>query len=145
MALFYMLYIPVWIGCGFFVGFIKPQLQLTTHSPDFLSLMSKCFHAYIASLGIFAIHFWLSIRFKNMIIPIAIAVVCCIIWIFLYQGRIEGIVYFPYAFNYSTVSPPDWVKPRMVGIFPEHEIISLAYFICLTALSYRDFVKNFYG
>jgi len=145
MALFYIIYIPVWIGSGFLVGVIKPQLQLTTHDPGYLSLMNTCFHSFIASLGIFAIHFWLSIRFKNMIIPIAIAVVCCIVWVFLYQGRAKEIVYFPYAFNYSTINPPDWIKPRMFGVLPEHEIISLAYFICLTVLSYRDFVKNFYG
>jgi hypothetical protein len=80
-----------------------------------------------------------------MIIPIAIAVVCCIIWVALYQGRVEEITFFPYAYNYSTVNPPNWVKPKMFGIFPQHEMFSLLYFAIITSLSYQDFVKNFKG
>lgn len=145
IAIFYVLYIPIWIGCGFAVGLIKPQLQLTTHSPDYVSLFSLCFHSFISSLGILAIHFWLSIRFKNMIIPIGIAVLGCIIWIALYQGRAEQITYFPYAYNYSTVSPPLWLNLKKFGIFPQHEIFSLLYFAIFTSLSYRYFIKTFKG
>jgi len=145
IALFYILYIPIWIGCGFTVGLIKPQLELTTHLPNYTSLLNLCFHSFIASLGILAIHFWLSIRFKNMIIPIAIAVICGIIWISLYQGRIEEITYFPYSYHYSTVNPPEWVKLKMFGIFPQHEIFSLLYFILFTGLSYHYFTKTFKG
>lgn len=142
IAIFYLLYIPIWIGCGYVVGLIKPQLKLTAHMPDYLKLFNLCFHSFVSSLGLLSIHFWLSIRFKNMIIPIGIAVLCGIIWLVLYQGRAEEITYFPYSYHYSTVNPPDWIKVKMFGIFPEHEILSLTYFICLTALSYRDFVKN---
>jgi len=145
IALFYILYIPIWIGCGFAVGLIKPQLQLTTHSPDYISLLSLCFHSFIASLGLLAIHFWLSIRFKNMIIPIAIAVLGSIIWIALYQGRVEEITYFPYSYHYSTVSPPAWVKLKMFGIFPQHEMFSLLYFVIFTSFSCRYFIKTFKG
>lgn len=145
IALFYILYIPIWIGFGFIVGLIKPELQLTTHSPDYISLLSLCFHSFIASLGILAIHFWLSIRFKNMIIPIGIAVLGGIIWVALYQGRAEQITYFPYAYNYSTVSPPNWVTPKMFGVFPQHEIFSILYFIIFSVLSYRYFIRTFKG
>ncbi len=145
IAIFYILYIPIWIGCGFTVGLIKPQLQLTTHSPDYVSLLSLCFHSFIASLGILAIHFWLSIRFKNMIIPIAIAVVCSVVWIAMYQGRVEEITYFPYSYHYSTINPPEWVKLKMFGIFPQHEMFSILYFVIFTGLSYRYFVRTFKG
>lgn len=145
IALFYILYIPIWIGFGFGVGLLKPQLQLTNYSPDYNSLLSLCFHSFIASLGILAIHFWLSIRFKNMIIPIAIAISASIVWVALYQGQADEINYFPYAYHYSTVSPPAWIKLKMFGIFPQHEIFSLFYFILFSALSYRYFVKRFKG
>ena len=85
IAIFYGLYIPIWIICGYLVGLIRPQLLLSTHSPDYSSLFGLCFHSYVSSLGILAIHFWLSIRFKNMVIPVAIAVICSIIWVALYQ------------------------------------------------------------
>jgi hypothetical protein len=145
IALFYILYIPIWIGFGFTVGLIKPELQLTAHSPDYISLLSLCFHSFIASLGILAIHFWLSIRFKNMIIPIGIAVLGGIIWVALYQGKAEQINYFPYAYNYSTVSPPYWVTQNMFGIFPQHEMFSILYFLLFTVFSYRYFIKTFKG
>lgn len=145
IAIFYILYIPIWIGCGFAVGLVRPQLELTTHLPDCISLLSLCFHSFIASLGVLAIHFWLSIRFKNMIIPIAIAVICSIIWVALYQGRVEEITYFPYSYHYSTVSPPAWIKLKMFGIFPQHEMFSLLYFVIFTGLSYRYFTKSFKG
>ena len=80
-----------------------------------------------------------------MIIPIAIAVVCSIVWIAMYQGRVEEITYFPYAYNYSTVNPPYWVKQKMFGIFPQHEMLSVFYFIIFSALSYRYFIKTFKG
>ncbi|MBX3242540.1 MAG: ABC transporter permease [Chitinophagaceae bacterium] len=142
ILLFYILYIPIWISCGYAVGLIKPALQLTDHSPDYISLLSLCFHSFIASLGVFAIHFWLSIRFKNMIIPIGIAVLGGIIWVALHQGRAGEITYFPYAYNYSTVSPPDWVTSKKIGIFPLHEIFSMIYFIVFSTLSYRYFCST---
>ncbi|TAN01098.1 MAG: hypothetical protein EPN39_03030 [Chitinophagaceae bacterium] len=145
IAIFYILYIPIWIGCGFAVGLIKPELQLASYSPDYISLLNLCFHSFIASLGILAIHFLLSIRFKNMIKPIGIAVLGEIIWVALYQGRAKEITYFPYAFNYSTVNPPSWVTPKMFGIFPQHEIVSILYFIIFSILSYVYFIKVFKG
>ncbi|MGH2642563.1 MAG: ABC transporter permease [Chitinophagaceae bacterium] len=145
IALFYIFYIPILIGCGYAVGFIEPALQLKTHSPDYLSLLSLCLHSFIALLGIFAIHFWLSIRFKNMIIPIGIAVLGGIIWVALFQGKAEQIIYFPYAYNYLTVNTPDWVTPKKYSIFPQYEIVSLLYFTIFTILSYRYFVKTFKG
>ncbi|MBX3254479.1 MAG: ABC transporter permease [Chitinophagaceae bacterium] len=145
IIMFYILYIPIWIGCGFMVGLIKPELQLTTYVPDYLLLLSICFHSFIASLGIVAIHFWLSLRFKNMIIPIGIAVLCGIIWVALYQGRSEQINYFPYSYNYSTVNPPNWITLKMFGVFPQHELFSILYFIIFSILSHRYFMRSFKG
>ncbi|WP_286850803.1 MULTISPECIES: ABC transporter permease [Sphingobacterium] len=143
IVFFYMLYVPFWVGCGFFVGIIKPALQLTKNTPDYVSMINLCFHSFIASLGIVGIHFWLSLRFKNMIIPIAIAVLGGIIWVALYQGRAEQITYFPYAYNYSTINPPHWVSSKMFGIFPQHEIFSIVYFVMFSILSYRYFKTDF--
>ena len=145
VAIFYILYIPFWISSGFLVGMVNSELQLTSHIPDYGLLFSLCFHSFIASLGILSLHFLISLRVKNMIIPIAFAVVCCIIWVVMFQGRATEIIYFPYAYHYSSVSLPDWIPLKMFGMFPEHEFYSLGYFIAFTGIGYWDFTRNFRG
>jgi hypothetical protein len=80
-----------------------------------------------------------------MIIPLAVAVIGGIVWIALFQGKAQEIVYFPYAYHYLTVNPPGFLHEAKWGIFPEHEVYGMCYFILLSLLSYWDFVKKFKG
>ncbi len=143
LACFYLLFIPVWVVAGYVTSWIRPQLEMARHSPNYGEFLRLCAHSYISSLSIVALHFWLSIRFKNMIIPLAVTVIGSIVWIALFQGKAGEIVYFPYAYPYLTVNPPMFLQEAKWGVFPEHEVYSLCYFVLLSVLSYWDFLKKF--
>lgn len=140
---YYVLFVPFWILFGYVLGTIRPQLQLTSHSPDYALLFRNCCHSFIASLSIISIHIWLSLRFRNMIIPIGIAVFCSIMMVALFQGRAEEIIFWPYAFQYLSVSPPPFLHEHIWLGLPEHEWYSIVIFSVFSLLGYRHFTKRF--
>jgi len=142
---YYILFVPFWIIIGYLLGAIRPQLQLITHMPDLELLFSNCFHSVISSLSIIAIHIWLSIRFKNMIIPIGFAVFCSIVMVALFQGSSEEVRYFPYAYHYLSISTPPFFHESKWGPLPQHEWYSLGFFFVFTMLGYWDFTRKFSG
>jgi lantibiotic transport system permease protein len=139
---FYVIFCFSLILSGYFAGVIQPKLQFTSHIPGYKTLLETCQHSFISSLGIIGIHFWLSIQFKNMIIPISFVVVCFVCLLLLLEGNADEIRYFPYAYNYFSVKTP-FVKLRQIGFLREHEIYSIIYFIIFTGFSYMDFTKKF--
>lgn len=142
---YYLLFIPFWIMMGYLLGAIKPPLHFIGHAPDYILLFSNCYHSLIASLSIIGIHIWLSIRFKNMIIPIAVAVFGSIVMVALFQGAAMEIKYFPYAYHYLSVATPYFFHEYTWGSLPEHEWYSLGFFILFCSLGYWDFTRNFAG
>jgi len=80
-----------------------------------------------------------------MIIPIGIAVIGVFLFLALYQTKRTYIIYFPFSFPSLSINPAYFVKERSVGVFAEHELYSLTYFVVLTSLSYLDFTRNFRG
>lgn len=142
-ASLYGLFIPFWLVSGNLLGILHPELKMLSTKPDYLYLLSTCFHSFVATLGVFAIHFWMSIRFKNMIIPIGFAIVSGIVFVALFQGRAPELVYYPYSYNYLTVNPQQFVSNNQIGVFAIHEIFSLLYFAVFSLLSYVDFVNWF--
>lgn len=149
ILVFYGLYIPFLLLSGLVAGMLFPALGLLSHMPNIGELIVVAGRSFIALQAVLALHFWLSIRLKNMIIPIGFALVSNIVFVALFQGQWPYIIYYPYAFNYLSVAPPpflgDYATSGAQASLAPHEYCSLLMFLVITCFSYLDFTRRYKG
>jgi len=87
------------------INFIKPALNLFEHPLNGITVLVNAANAYILSLAVCAIQFWMGLRFRNFIVPIGIGFA---LWlsgtIMAVQYKSDLVFYFPYSFNAFPVS-----------------------------------------
>lgn len=113
--------------------------QYPTGIPDFTARLG---HAYLSILGIVAIHYWFSIRWKSFILPIGIGLLGFIIAIFLmfFAQRYDLATFIPYAYplmagaEFGTES----IGLDRVGWFLPVEFYSIAWFIVFSILGFYE-------
>jgi hypothetical protein len=92
------------------------------------------FKSYISILGISAIQYWLSLRFKNFIAPIGIGLALLITSLIIMDW--EHIYKVPYAYPLLTFS--SFHRKLSGGVLQNHEWNSIAYLIAFTVLAFAD-------
>lgn len=140
LSLLYVVFLLFFFLDGILLGLAFPKMGFLTHLPDFSLIFYMAFRTLIAFLGILAIHFWLSIRIKNMFINIGIGLFGICVAILLYR-KMEKAVYYPYIDGLLTV----FYKYPEQGFIAKNEIYSLCVFLFISFLSYFDFTKRFRG
>lgn len=128
------------------LGTLQSKLGFLDHAPGWGQLAKLSTKSFVSTLGILAIHYWLSLRFKNIFVSIGIGLLC-IITATILLGRWEHVVFVPYAYTALTaVSPiaaPQWnVGPYFLTY---HELFSLGYFGLVSLGSYLDFTRFYKG
>ena len=118
--------------------FTNPSLNVLNQPLDTPAMLATLANSYVALLAICAIQFWLGLRFKNFIIPIAIGIALWFIGsILVMQTKSAFIEFFPYSYH-------------MYGNFkqfkPEHanSILwtSLAYAVLFLLIGFLDFRRK---
>lgn len=124
--------------CGYTLGMIHPELKFLNYSPDWAEIISAVTKLFISTLGYMTIQLWLSMRFKNIIVPLGIGLALYIGSAIAIQGW-DKIIYFPYAHSMIAVISSD----RGMGLPGAQNIYlySLIYFSILSVLSYFDLRK----
>lgn len=140
LSLLCLLFLLFFFFDGILLGLAYPGMGFLRHLPDFSFIFYMAFRTLIAFLGILAIHFWLSIRIKNMFINIGIGLFGICIAIMLYR-KMEQAVYYPYIDGLLTV----FYKYPQQGFLAQNEIYSGGVFLFISLLSYLDFTKKFRG
>lgn len=86
--------------------FIDPTLDLLNQPLDGYVVLRKAANAYVTVLALCAIQFWIGLRFKNFIVPIAIGLA---LWL---TGTLMALEYhssfantFPYSFQIFPIFP----------------------------------------
>lgn len=136
----YVLFIGFLLVSGSVLGLIKPKLGFLAHTPDLPPVLKTAFKSFVSTLGILGIHYWLSIRLKNMILPIGIGLVGIVTATILINFW-KNIIYYPYAFTIISTSP--MFKPD--GFLAASEWYSLGYFVVFGVLGYFDFRRFYRG
>jgi lantibiotic transport system permease protein len=92
--------------------FIDPTLDLLSQPLNKYRVLTNMGNAYLTTLGICAIQFWLGLRFRNFIVPIAVGLA---LWL---TGTLMALEYhssfadyFPYSFHIFSIDPE--FKPRL--------------------------------
>ena len=136
----YVLFIGFLLVSGTVLGLFRSGLGFLSHTPDLLPVLKTGFKSFVSVLGILGIHYWLSIRLKNMILPIGIGLVGIVTATILVNFW-KNIVYYPYAFTIISTSP--MFKPT--GFFADSEWYSLICFLIFSGLGYLDFRRFYRG
>jgi lantibiotic transport system permease protein len=80
--------------------FIEPDLDLLHQPLNGYTIFVNSVYAYVTILAICAVQFWLGLRFKNFIIPIAIGLA---LWLtgtlLVFKSNSGFTAYFPYGFQ----------------------------------------------
>jgi hypothetical protein len=118
-------------------SFIRPELNMLQHSFNLYPVLVEYAHVYISVLAICAIQFWIGLRSKNFIVPIAIGIACWMAGtIMVFQYKSGASPYFPYSFHGIRLSPV--FSPLLSQV----EWTSFGYSILFFVLGFLDFKRR---
>jgi hypothetical protein len=119
------------------IHFIQPSLQILDRPLDLSAIVTRGVNTYIALLALSALQFWLGLRFKNFIVPMAIGLSGWIIGaLMVMEYKSSYAIYFPYSFHVFSIFPGD--KPQLTSVL----WTSVGYTVVLLVLSFMDFTRK---
>ncbi|WP_147205189.1 ABC transporter permease [Segetibacter aerophilus] len=118
--------------------FMEPSLHVLNQPLNVSAMFATLANGYVALLAMSAIHFWLGIRYKNFIIPVAIGIAFWFIGsILVMQTKLLFTEYFPYSFH-MFVSFKEFQLKHLNTI----RFTSVAYTLLFLFIGFRDFRKK---
>ena len=119
------------------IHFILPQFNILSHSFDGVKVLEDNAHTYLSGLGICAIQFWIGLRARNFIVPVAIGLGLWLLGTLLvFKYNSPASPYFPYSYPaipFSAVFSPDLKKV---------EWISFGYSVLFLIIGFMDFKRR---
>jgi hypothetical protein len=106
--------------------FVQPSYKVLNQPLDVYGIFVNIVNTYVTLLAIGVIQFWLGLRFKNFIVPIAIGISLWIIGILLVMAfKSSFAMYFPYSFpvynafpdHKSQVTTVQWISVGYAALF----------------------------
>jgi hypothetical protein len=113
------------------------KLKLFSYTLNGKKVLINAANTYIAMLALVTIQFWLGLRFRNFIVPIAIGLSLWLTGIMLaFQFNSPLIKYFPYSFQIFPFSPKH--ASQLEGV----QWTSAGYAVAILALALLDFRRR---
>lgn len=113
-----------------------PKYGFLSHAIDWSALLKLNVKTFVSLLGIIALQYWLSLRFRNFIVPIGIGlgllIICMVALNWEHSDKL------PYAFPLLTLMHSFEGKPSGSSFFFNHELNSIVYFLGFTLLAFLD-------
>lgn len=131
----YVMYNVFMIACGLGADAIHSQYRFIDQRIDWKGLMRLNAKMYISILGLSAIQFWLSLRFKNFITPVGIGLLILIAGTIATGFDWKHVAKIPHAHPFLTTML--MAKGKGQGI-ANHEWNSIAYFVVFTIIGFLD-------
>jgi lantibiotic transport system permease protein len=98
-------YLFLWV-VAVAIHFIIPELNVLQHPLDSKTVWLNAANTYVTVLAMSAIQFWIGLRFRNFLIPVAIGLV---LWlagtVMAFEYHSSAIYYFPHSFQIFAASP----------------------------------------
>lgn len=110
------------------------KYRFLSHSIDFIQVLRMNVKTFVSLLAIISFQYWLSLRFKNFIVPIGIGLALLVISLLLYEFHWRHIYKVPYAFPVLTM---DAIQDPLFKM-ENHEWNALGYFAFFTTLAFLD-------
>ena len=122
--------------CAVILNFMEPSLGVLHQPLNGYNVLLARVSTYVALLALCCIQFWLGLKFKNFIIPIAIGIGCWFAGTILVMQNVDFAAYFPYSFH-------------AYGKFPKYNPLdnsvgwtSLVFAILFLLIGYLDFRRR---
>ncbi len=121
---------------GVVLGILQPSRGLLSHLPDMGQVFSLAFKTILSVLGLLAIQYWISMRFKSFIVPLGTGVIGFVMATILIESE-PVVQWIPYAYPllYTQVYRGQYAVAHW-GILSEIELYSLLYFALFTVSGY---------
>lgn len=132
---FYLLFNMFMILCGVVVNLIVEQYTFLDHSVDWQKLIRLNIKTYVSVLGISAIQYWMSLRFKSFLAPVGIGLALLVLAIIALNFNWEHIYKLPFAHPILTLMS---MEKSNRPFLENHELNSIGYFIFFLLLGYFD-------
>lgn len=125
---------------GYFLNLFLPEYEFTYYQPDLLNLIKIMRHFFIASLGVIAWQYWLSLRFKNILVPLGIGVFGFVLGIIMSATGQKIALYLPYALPMIVKDMDmfrnEYIAPSFINGLNNVELHSIAFFLVFGLLGY---------
>jgi hypothetical protein len=122
--------------CAGILHLMDPTLDVLNQPLNGYKVLMSRVNTYIAVLAICSIQFWLGLKFKNFIIPIAIGIACWFAGTIVVLQNLDFAAYFPYSFH-------------AYGRFPKYDPIvntvggtALIYAVLFLIIGFLDFKRK---
>lgn len=117
--------------------FILPQYNILSHSFNVARVLEDNAHTYLTGLGICAIQFWIGLRSRNFIVPVAIGILLWLIGtVMVLEYHLPASLYFPYSF--PAVRFSSLFLPRLDQV----EWTSFGYSVLFLIVGFADFRRR---
>lgn len=122
-------------GGAILANLIHKEYSFLSNSMQFDLLLKMNIKTFVSLLGIISFQYWLSLRIKNFIVPIAIGLALLITAMIIQQW--EHIYKVPYAYPFLTFISISGggLKGKL---FQNHELNSIGYFATFSLLAFLD-------
>lgn len=114
---------------------IDKKFTFLSRPLDWAELVRINLKTFVSLLAIISIQYWLSLRFRNFIVPIGIGLALLVTALIVYQFRWEHVYKVPYALPVLTM---EVIKDADRPILENHEWNSIGYFVFFTVLAFLD-------
>lgn len=132
---FYLLFNLFMILSGVLISILNHRFNFLQHGIDWPKLIYLNFKTYVSILGISAIQYWLSLRFKNFIAPMGIGLALLVGALIAGGIRWEHIYKLPFAHPFLTLQS---FRGSSGPFLENHEWNSIIYFISFALLGFFD-------
>jgi hypothetical protein len=131
---FFLLFNTLMILVAVTSNLINPDFLFLKNKIDWEMLVKLNFKTYISILGISAIQYWLSLRFKNFVVPIGIGLGLGIGSLVAWASKWVYIYKYPYSFPVLTLQGMKPGRP----LIENHEWSSIGVFAFFILLGFLD-------
>ena len=132
---FFLLFNILVFVVGIIAGLANPGFAFLENEIDWGIIWKLNAKAYLSILGISAIQYWLSLRFKNFVVPTGIGLAFLIGGLVAGASRWSHVSKYPYAFTFLSMDSTQ--KPGRPFI-EYHELNSIGYFVLFVFLGFLE-------
>ena len=120
---------------GVIADLTNPGFGFLEHKIDWQMILKMNLKVYIAILGMSALQYWLSLRFKNFVTSIGIGLALGIGAIIAFASHWKHIYKYPYSFAPLSLDSSQYPgRPFLEN----HELNSIGYFLFFTLIAFLD-------
>jgi hypothetical protein len=120
---------------GVMTNLLDSRFHFLENSIDWQTLAKMTFKSYLSILGISAIQYWVSLRFKNFIAPMGIGLALLVLSIIARQVGWEHVYKIPFA--HPLLTHESFYKTD-APLIENHEWNSILYFVAFLLIGFFD-------